>query len=72
LDDAEGYEQQNKRPLVIISNNKQNEIEKLLVVIPLSLSLEKIYPFQVATFFLALEDYIERKNKLIIPNSFHE
>jgi len=72
LDDAEGYEQQNERPLVIVSNNKQNEIEKLLVVIPLSLSLEKIYPFQVAAFFLALEDYIERKNKLIIPNSFRE
>ena len=51
LDDAEGYEQQEERPLVIISNNKQNEIEKLLVVVPLSRSIEKIYPFQVATFF---------------------
>ena len=51
LDDAEGYEQQNERPLVIISNNKQNEIERLLVVVPLSRSIEKIYPFQVATFF---------------------
>ena len=51
LDDAEGYEQQNERPLLIISNNKQNEIERLLVVVPLSRSIEKIYPFQVATFF---------------------
>lgn len=51
LDDAEGYEQQNERPVVIISNNKQNEVGKLLVVVPLSRSIEKIYPFQVATFF---------------------
>jgi mRNA interferase MazF len=51
LDDAEGYEQQNERPLVIVSNNKQNEIERLLVVVPLSRSTEKVYPFQVATFF---------------------
>jgi len=112
LDDAEGYEQQNERPLVIVSNDKQNEIEKLLVVIPLRRSLEKIYPFQVAAFFngepgkakceqlrtitserlerklssltekeinaieekliiiLALEDYIERKNKLIFYPKF--
>lgn len=51
LEDAEGYEQQNERPLVIVSNNKQNEIDKLLVAVPLSRSIEKIYPFQVATFF---------------------
>ena len=50
LDDAEGYEQQNERPLAVVSNNKQNEIGKLLVVVPLSRSIEKIYPFQVATF----------------------
>lgn len=26
LEDAEGYEQQNERPLVIVSNNKQNDV----------------------------------------------
>lgn len=51
LDDAEGYEQQKERPLAIVSHNKQNEIGKLLIVVPLSRSIEKIYPFQVATFF---------------------
>lgn len=51
LPDAEGYEQQNERPLAIVSHNKQNQIGKLLIVVPLSRSIEKIYPFQVATFF---------------------
>ena len=51
LDDAEGNEQQEDRPLVIVSNNKQNEIEKLLIAVPLTRNTEKIYPFQVRTFF---------------------
>jgi len=51
LDDAEGYEQQNERPLVIVSNDKQNKMDKLLIVVPLTRNIEKIYPFQVATFF---------------------
>jgi len=51
LDDAEGYEQQNERPLVIVSNNKQNKMDKLLIVVPLTRNIEKVYPFQVATFF---------------------
>ena|SRR5438132_8033358 len=51
LDDAEGYEQKGPRPVVIVSNNQQNEIGNLLVVVPLSRSIGKIYPFQVPTFF---------------------
>lgn len=51
LDDAEGYEQKGPRPVVIVSNNQQNEMSSLLVVVPLSRSIKKIYPFQVATYF---------------------
>jgi mRNA interferase MazF len=51
LDDAEGYEQQSHRPLVIVSHERQNDLGNLLVVVPLSRSIEKIYPFHVPTFF---------------------
>lgn len=51
LDDAEGNEQQEERPLVIVSNNKQNEIGKLFIVVPLTRNIERVYPFQATTFF---------------------
>lgn len=51
LDDVEGNEQQGERPLVIVSNDKQNEIGKIVVVVPLTREIKKIYPFQAPTYF---------------------
>ena len=56
LDDAEGHEQKGDketgyRPVVIVSNNQQNSKKNVIVIVPLSSKVKKIYPFQVATFF---------------------
>lgn len=57
LDDAQGHEQKNdkdteKRLAVVVSNNKQNEQNKVAVIIPLSSKVHNIKPsFQVPTFF---------------------
>ena len=49
-DDAEGYEQQGPRPVVVVSNNKQNERKRVMVVVPLTRAIRP-YPFQASTFF---------------------
>jgi mRNA interferase MazF len=57
LDDAEGYEQKGDsetgmRPVVIVSNDRQNNRKQVVVAIPLtSKKLDKIYPFQARIFF---------------------
>ncbi|MCE8163263.1 MAG: type II toxin-antitoxin system PemK/MazF family toxin [Candidatus Moeniiplasma glomeromycotorum] len=57
LDDAEGYEQKGDektgmRPVVIVSNDRQNIKKKVVVVVPLTTKqLDKIYPFQVPVYF---------------------
>jgi mRNA interferase MazF len=58
--DAEGYEQkgnkENKRLAVIVSNNQQNAKKNVIVIVPLSSKVKKIYPFQVPTFFQSKPD----------------
>lgn len=57
LDDATGHEQKNdqdteRRSVVIVSNNKQNEHSKVVVVVPLSSKVHNLkYSFQAPTFF---------------------
>ncbi|CAG8465109.1 10482_t:CDS:1 [Gigaspora margarita] len=57
LDDAEGYEQKGDkktgmRPVVVVSNNRQNIKRKVVVVVPFTTKkLDKIYPFQVRIYF---------------------
>lgn len=57
LDDATGHEQKNdkdteRRSVVVVSNNKQNEHSKVVVIVPLSSKVHNIKPsFQASTFF---------------------
>ena len=57
LDDAEGREQKGDketgyRPVVIVSNNQQNEKGIIYVVVPLTSKIKKLYQaFQVPIFF---------------------
>jgi mRNA-degrading endonuclease toxin of MazEF toxin-antitoxin module len=57
LDDAEGHEQKGDketgyRPVVIVSNNQQNAVGKIFVVVPLTSKIKKLYQaFQVPIFF---------------------
>jgi mRNA-degrading endonuclease toxin of MazEF toxin-antitoxin module len=57
LDDAYGHEQKNdknteRRSAVVVSNDKQNEQNKVVVVVPLSSKIHNIkFFFQVPTFF---------------------
>jgi mRNA interferase MazF len=53
--DAEGYEQkgddEDMRLAVVVSNNQQNAKKNVIVIVPLTSKIKKIYPFQVRTFF---------------------
>jgi mRNA-degrading endonuclease toxin of MazEF toxin-antitoxin module len=57
LDDAQGHEQKNdkdteRRLAVVVSNNKQNEQNKVVVMVPLSSKVHNIKPsFQTPTMF---------------------
>lgn len=53
--DAQGYEQkgdkEDMRLAVVVSNDQQNIRKNVVVVVPLTSRVKKIYPFQVKTFF---------------------
>jgi mRNA interferase MazF len=53
--DAQGYEQkgdeEDMRLAVVVSNNQQNTKKNVIVIVPLTSKVKKIYPFQVRTFF---------------------
>ena len=55
ITDAQGYEQkgnkESKRLAVVVSNNQQNTKKNVIVIVPLSTKVKKIYPFQVPTYF---------------------
>ena len=53
-EDAEGFEQEGPRPVAVVSNNKQNEKKKVIVVVPLTRTLRP-YPFQASTFFHGIQ-----------------
>jgi mRNA interferase MazF len=46
LDPTFGREINKTRPCVVISNNRQNEYSPLVIVLPITSDLEKIYPFE--------------------------
>lgn len=47
LDPTFGKEVNKTRPCVVISNNRQNEYSPLVIVLPITSDLDKIYPFEV-------------------------
>ena len=53
LEPVEGHEIGKTRPVLVISNDKNNEYSPTVTLIPISASIEKIYPFEV---FISGED----------------
>ena len=47
LDPTFGKEVNKTRPCLVISNNRQNEFSPLIIVVPITSDLDKIYPFEV-------------------------
>src|SRR5437870_5129951 len=51
LDPAEGVETKKTRPVVVVSNDEQNAKFKVIIVVPVSTKIKKIYPtFQVPIY----------------------
>ena len=51
LDPAEGAEVKKTRPVVVVSNNEQNAKSKVIIGVPVSKKVKKIYPtFQVPIY----------------------
>ena len=53
LEPVEGHEIGKIRPALVISNDKNNEYSPTVTLIPITASIEKIYPFEV---FISGED----------------
>jgi len=53
LEPFTGHEIGKTRPALVISNNKNNEYSSTVTLIPITASIEKIYPFEV---FISGED----------------
>ena len=53
LEPVEGHEIGKTRPALVISNDKNNEYSPTVTLIPITASIEKIYPFEV---FISGED----------------
>ena len=47
LEPVAGHETGKTRPALVISNNRNNEFSSTVTVIPITSSIEKIYPFEV-------------------------
>lgn len=47
LDPARGGEMQKTRPVVVVSNNVANRAAAVVTVVPLTSSVERVYPFEV-------------------------
>ncbi len=47
LDPAVGDEIKKMRPVLIISNNANNNVAKTITVIPITSNVNKVYPFEV-------------------------
>ena len=52
-------ELQGRHPAVVISNNQQNNSSPLITILPLTSTIDKIYPFQV-------ESYLQGKRGIIL------
>src|SRR4030066_1964179 len=53
LEPVAGHEIEKTRPALVISNDKNNEYSSTVTVIPITTSIEKVYPFEV---FISGED----------------
>ncbi len=53
LDPVAGHEIGKTRPALIISNNRNNEYASTVTLIPITTSIDKIYPFEV---FISKDD----------------
>ena len=53
LEPAAGHEIGKTRPALVISNDKNNEYSSTVTLIPITTSIEKIYPFEV---FISKDD----------------
>ena len=53
LEPVEGHEIGKTRPALVISNDKNNEYSSTVTLIPITATIEKIYPFEV---FISGED----------------
>lgn len=47
LDPARGGETQKTRPVVVVSNNVANRAAAVITVVPLTSSVDRVYPFEV-------------------------
>ncbi|WP_028387889.1 type II toxin-antitoxin system PemK/MazF family toxin [Legionella fairfieldensis] len=47
LDPGIGGETQKKRPVLIISNNANNNVATTVTIIPITSNIKKVYPFEV-------------------------
>lgn len=47
LDPTRGAEVQKTRPVVVVSNNAANRASAVVTVVPLTSSVERVYPFEV-------------------------
>ena len=47
LDPTIGAETQKKRPVLIVSNNANNNVAATVTIVPITSILKKIYPFEV-------------------------
>jgi mRNA interferase MazF len=63
LDPTIGSEIQKTRPVIIVSNDVANRSSNLLTVIPLTSSVQKIYPFEVG--LLASETGLTKTSKAL-------
>ena len=62
LEPFKGHEIGKRRPAVLISNDKNNEYSSIVTLIPITSSIEKIYPFEV---FISREDSrLEKDSKI--------
>ncbi|KTC81639.1 type II toxin-antitoxin system PemK/MazF family toxin [Legionella brunensis] len=47
LDPAIGEETQKKRPVLIVSNNANNNVAATVTIVPITSNVKKVYPFEV-------------------------
>ena len=47
LDPTVGAETQKKRPVLVVSNNANNNVANTITVVPLTSNVSRVYPFEV-------------------------
>jgi len=62
LEPVTGHEIGKTRPALVISNDRNNEFSSTVAVIPITSSMEKVYPFEV--FILKTESGLKSDSKI--------